>query len=302
VAVVDITALTGPPAIPVTRVYFGEFTGTIAGGQPITETQQTSGIYTRTESARTEKLDFSSSALQLFTEPLLVDNAYFACTGYSSLPVGFFLDLGPGLDLGSALTLSSGSKTVKLPKTPNFVPVYQASIPNPPATSTPDALPPPFFTPGQWQINSPGSATVKPFQASALFPPQIRATNFANLTMIDRTRDQTITWNPTGYGDSDVVMFSLYAVQAVTQGFTTTTSYPAVDCRARASTGQITVPSSLLAAFAPSASGNSTAFAELRVAPRSNQGVVFPISLADGNTTPGVIRYSFAELWPVTFQ
>src|SRR6185437_6905785 len=171
-------------------------------------------------------------------------------------------------------TLSSGSKTLKLTKTPNFVPVYQASIPNPPATSTPDALPPPFFTAGQWQISSPGSAAVKPFQGSALFPPQIRATNFANLTTINRTRDQTIAWDPIGYSDSDVATFTLSATQSITQGFTTTTSNESVTCRAHASAGQITVPSSLLAAFAPSASGNSTAFAELRVAPRSNQGVV----------------------------
>src|SRR6185437_614154 len=151
------------------------------------------------------------SSTFLFTEPLLADDAYFACTATNDSLVGAILRaFGSIGDLGPALTLSSGSKTLTLPS--QFF-VYQASIPDPPATSTPDALPSPFFTPGQWQISSQGSATVKPFQASALFPPQIRATNFANLTMTDRTRDQTITWNPTGYGDSDVVTFSLYAVQ-----------------------------------------------------------------------------------------
>ncbi|HXE54721.1 MAG TPA: hypothetical protein VN541_16990 [Tepidisphaeraceae bacterium] len=271
--------------------------GLIGAGQPA------SAVYTRMESADAEDFGFSSSSLPLFTEPLLADDAYFACTASNSSVAGYFFGLlSPTTDLGSSLTLSSGSKILKLPKTPNFFPVYQASVPNPPTTSTPDALPPPFFTPGQWQVSGPGSAAVKPFQASALFPPQIRATNFSNLTTIDRQRDQTITWDPTGYNDSDVATLTLSATQSITQGFTTTTSNESVTCRAHASAGQVTIPSSLLAAFAPSASGNSTAFAELRVAPRSNQGVVFPISLADGNTMPGVIRYSFAELWPVTFQ
>ena len=277
-ATINVNALAGPP-----------------GGPAAT------GVYTRMESADAADFGFSSSSLPIFAEPLYADDAYFTCSATDNSLVGaIFGAFGSATDLGPTLTLSNGSKTLKLPS--QGLAVYQAAIPNPPATSTPDALPPPFFTPGQWQISGPGSATVKPFQASAQFPPQIRATNFANLTTMDRTRDQTITWDPTGYGDSDVVTITLSATQSVTQGFTTTTSNESVTCRAHASAGQIIIPASQLAAFAPTASGNSPAFAELRVAPRSNQGVVFPISLADGTTMPGVIRYSFAESWSVTFQ
>ena len=281
-ATINVYALAGPPG----------------GAHPVP------GVYTRMESAYAEEFGFSSSSLPLFTEPLLADDAYFACSATNNSFAGSILSVvGPVTDLGNPLILSSGSKTLKLlPQNPNFPIVYQAIIPSPSPTPTPDALPPPFFTAGQWQVSASGSDAVKPFQGSVLFPPQIRATNFASLTTIDRQKDQTIAWDPAGYGDSDIAMITLSGTQSVTQGSTTTTLNESVTCRARATDGHVTIPSSLLAGFAPSTSGNPLAFAQLSVAPRSRQAAIFPISLTNGSTIPALIRYTFSEDWFITFQ
>src|SRR5437879_1392053 len=103
--------------------------------------------------------------------------------------------------MGDALTLSGpDQKSLQmLPATPDFHALYQAQIPQSPLVASPESVPPPFLSPGLWQVSGNGSSTVEPFQGQIALPSPVRITKPVNGISIDPQQDLTITWNGSDY-------------------------------------------------------------------------------------------------------
>jgi hypothetical protein len=139
----------------------------------------------------------------------------------------------------------------------------------------------PFFGPGNWRIEGPGGTTIGPFHADLALPPLIQWTNRDSFTTIDRGQDKDIIWDSTGYADTDVAAVTLSLTQPAAQ----------ILCRAPATTGKLTVPSSLLQTLPALGSASL----RLGIAPRPNRRVAFSLPLTDGSSAQAIFDYSFSE-------
>jgi uncharacterized protein (TIGR03437 family) len=209
----------------------------------------------------------------LLAQPLTVDDSYFVCRPSPTLLIGLIAGvtfLGP-IDAGASLTLAGPGRAAALS---GNGPIYDMSG-DPLGTPPSD---PPFLVPGTWHIEGPGGKTIGPFQADLVLPPAVRWTNRDNLTTIDRGQDQVVTWDPTGYTDADVTAVNLSVPSAQ------------VFCRAPATTGTLTIPSSLLETLPL-----GSASLRLGIAPRPNRRTLFSLPLTDGSAAQAFFDYSFSE-------
>jgi uncharacterized protein (TIGR03437 family) len=248
-----------------------ELTAIDAGSQvPYVQLSLTSGImpstspgFTRAEFALALQLN-SSEAISPLT---LADSVLDSCQSpQAGGTFGILAGPYPGL------TLSMGASSI---------PVGQPIAP-PVAVPTPDALPPSIFQPGTWQLSAPN------FSQPLQLPPTIQLQNFAALQSIDTTRDLTITWNPSGYSKSDLLLLNLAA--ATSPWFTSSSIF----CHAAAATGSLTIPAAQLQAIPKSA--NLSTFIT------SSQTPNFRLPQPDGSTQPLQVTYNFWETFPITLH
>jgi hypothetical protein len=175
-----------------------------------------------------------------------------------------------------------------------------------PTVSDPSLLPAPLFTPGMWTFSGGrgasfmGLATGAPFAQQLMLPPEIMATNFSALQTISREQDQTVTWNPTGFSDQDVVTVTLNGNSDAGRTFGGRTT---ITCKAPAAIGQVAIPATLLQLVAPGKpSFPGGAVIELSATRKPGQAQTFTLPLSDGTSLPAVMRFSSSEIWPVAVQ
>jgi uncharacterized protein (TIGR03437 family) len=258
------------------QVYLGQINLYSTIGPPTGPSLSPANGYVRMESANAQFLSYNAGGLSLISQPLFADDYLAGCTltgGAAARLLGFLLaplNVGDQVNiqgLGAQLTLTGA-------------PFYSASLPTTPAVNSPDQLPAPFFSAGQWQASAPGASNVQPFTATLSIPNPIQITNYSQLTMVDHTQDLTIAWDPTTYSRTDFVTVQLYP--APLEWFNTS----AVLCRVPALAGQATIPAALLASFQPSATGSLT----LSIARDYGAAGLFTIGLSDGTSIPGAFQ------------
>lgn len=252
--------------------------------------------YTRFDAANASFLDQDAVIIGLLAQPVTADENYFSCT--LTHPIGVagvaIFAAANEIDAGEKLILSGPGKTLDLirlgaptsgtfgARGPSF---YSAQLDPSAPVASPKDLPPSLFSPGIWQISGTGGRTINAFQQGLTLPPSIRWTNRDSLMTIDRSKDQTITWDPDGYSDADVLTVTL-------------SSGSGVLCRAHAAAGTITLPANLMQQIPPSAPG----LLNLRLAPHPSRRALFSLPLANGRSAPALFDYSFSEALLTTIQ
>jgi uncharacterized protein (TIGR03437 family) len=226
----------------------------------------------RLELALAEFLPRDAFDIGLFAQPLIADEEYFGCRASSSGLIGV-VRFGSDIDAGDALTLMGPGQSAALSR---GVGIYQM-VGSPFVEQLSD---PPFFGPGSWRIDGPGGRMIGPFQAELVLPPVVHWMNRDSLSTINRGRDQDVTWDATGYSDTDVASVTLYSTPPV----------DSIVCRAPAATGKLTIPSSLLETLPLGA-----ASLQLGIAPRPNRRTLFSLPLTDGSAAQAFFDYSFSE-------
>jgi hypothetical protein len=270
------------------EVYVGKIDLNSTIGPPAGPAVSSINGYVRMESANALFSSFRASGLSVITGPLFADDYLRACT-LTAGASGFLLDISE-LNVGNQLTVR-GPGDKKLDLLPD--PEYNGSVPVGPAVNRPDQLAAPFFSAGQWQASAPGNSAVQPFTAMLSIPNPIQITNYDQVTMIDHTKDLTITWEPTTYSDADFVNVQLY-VQLRTPFFGPSRS---VFCRVPATAGQATVPAAMLASFQPAPGSLS-----LSLGRKPGTGTIFTVGLSNGSSIPAIFQYHSAEAILIQFQ
>ncbi len=241
--------------------------------------------YSRSDSASASFLSYEASGLRLQIAPSVVAGAVSGCQ--PSLLIGSLISISPrGANVGDTVTLAAPREWFdkKLELAPAG-PLYTATLPPAPATADPDAVPPSFFDPGTWTLSAPGSVEAQAFQATFDLPAAIRITNLDLLRIVDRAKDAAITWDGSSYSDADIISVGLNATSG------------GVSCRALASTGQLTIPSSLLTNL-----NGDAARLQVYVSRTADRLARFSVVLKDGTSMPGVVRYQSSELVTVTLR
>ena len=223
----------------------------------------------RMETAFADFVPEDAFSIGLVAQPLIADESYFGCGPSRPFSVNAIPTLRLDKDAGDALTLTGPGRSVMLSR--GIAPGLYQMIGNPFGTSLSD---PPFFVPGPWRIEGPGGMAIGTFKADLILPPTVHWTNRDNLATIDRRLDQVVIWDPTGYADSDVATVSLGQIL----------------CRAPATTGKLTIPSSLLETLRL-----GLASLRLGIAPRPNQRTLFSLPLTNGSSAQAFFDYSFSE-------
>jgi len=249
--------------------------------------------FLRNESFTVLAIQTDEAGLAIMSPPLFADDAYYICAASTGVPTAVILAFGGSIDFGPNLTLTGPGTAGHILTSPGQS-YYSLSLPTGPPVTSPDQLPPPYFVPGMWQISGPGAQLspffapqyrALPFQGQITSPPTIQLANHANFQTIDRQKDLAVAWDPAGYGPADVV-----TVNTGASGI--------VSCRARATDGRLSIPSSLLQTISPSANS----YFQISVTARPDQTARVNISLQGGGDVPGKFTYTFTESFPAVFK
>jgi uncharacterized protein (TIGR03437 family) len=253
-----------------------------------------SPAYVRMESANAQFLTYGASALSIISQPLFADDYLAGCTLVGGATSARLLAVINALNVGDLVNLQGpvGKQLSLLPQGTGLPSLYNGSEPSQSPVTSPELLPAPFFSAGQWQASAPGTSNVQPFTAMLSIPNPIQVTNYSQLTTVDHTQDLTMAWDSTTYSTSDFVTVQLYPVPLEWSN----TSF-AVLCRVPASAGHATIPAALLASLQPSA----TATISLSISRKPGTAGLFSIGLNDGTSVPSVFRYHSLEVILVQF-
>ncbi len=192
------------------------------------------------------------------------DAQYYGCT--ASGDASGYVVLATPLDAGPSITVTGpGARSATLDR-----PRYNADIA--------DSL----FTAGSWQFSAPGGADIKSLAQSFTLPPNIASIGVTAPNTVSKSRDLAVTWNPTGFGGSDVVFVSVFDTGA--------------SCLVRAWEGSVTIPSALLA---NATLGEGAVFVSLVPVPVSRPQ--YSLERLDGTKIPGIVDYGFSVSKLVTF-
>jgi hypothetical protein len=153
--------------------------------------------------------------------------------------------------------------------------------------SSPELLPPPFFSAGAWSLSLRGDSTVRDFQQALHLPPPLTWTNRDSFTSISRTEDAVIRWDSAGYSSADILRVSLSGGSSI-----------GIACRVPANSGSLTLPHALLAQLAPSA--NALITVAVSGNPRDLQR--FAVQLTAGGSMPVVFVYGYEDVLQVAVR
>jgi hypothetical protein len=167
--------------------------------------------------------------------------------------------------------------------------------PDPPEpVADPADLPPAFFIGGDWELSAPGSAQVPAFELPLNLPPPIEVTNFADVTVIDRSEGQIVVWNPVGYADGELMHIRLYGPLGAST---------LISCEVPAADGMVTIPAELLEQMdAAEATGGPAPALHLSLGGAPKEEDRFSIQLTDGEIVPGRIGRGAAVSLPVSLR
>jgi len=270
-----------------------------------------SPAFARIESANFTALGENAAGVAVISGTVVADDAFFGCAAASSSPLAaeLFGILGNAYDFGSLVTLQGSGGTLNLTSPVPGGILFDGQQTSP-TVSDPSQLAPPLFAPGNATFSgkggtgSQGSAVAAPFSVPLTLPAEIMATNFSALQTINRQQDLTLTWDPTGFGERDVLTVAVSNTgRPVVSEFFVETGIPVTICKVAATSGQATIPAAMLQALAPSTAGGApTASIHLSAAPRSGATQTFSLPLADGSSLDGVLKFGSSENWPVTVE
>jgi hypothetical protein len=262
------------------------------------------GAFARTESANFTPWYLDAPSIAQISGAVTAGDAILGCSAATQGPFATeeFISASEVIDFGSKVTLRSNELALDLTTPSVFYSPYIGRQTSP-TVLNPNTLPAPLFAPGVWTFSGVGGSSESRPAAGAAFtqtlvvPPEIQATNFDALQSISRQQDQTITWNPAGLSEKDIVRITL--LESISQELFP--SQEAITCVAPASTGQLVVPSTLLQNFAArTLGGGATLTLVLTRNPRYAQRFALPLS--DGSSLPAVFNFSSSETWPVAVQ
>jgi uncharacterized protein (TIGR03437 family) len=182
-----------------------------------------------------------SSLLQTYTGA----TTQGACTVYrmvgtqndllSSVPTATLLDAGAQLTLNGP-----NASNVAVPRgTDNAYSktLTSGGLPGSPSSGAP------VIAPGTYTLTAPGGADVSGFTASTTVPALLTWTNQAATTTVTRANGVTVNWSGGGGGNNIVLIVGMSGTQTSTAGVYDAAIFT---CRAAASAGTFTVPSSVL--------------------------------------------------------
>ena len=242
--------------------------------------------FARLESADASFLSLNAINAAALTDAWQADEAYYNCSTVSVVGARFIVSSG-AVSAGDKLVLSSDSKSLDVPlENPEFPSLYRAQLPVLSQVDSPDAVPPPFFGPGVWQVSGFGSSDVESFTGRLNVPPPVRITNTADLASIDHTQNLTVRWNGSDYSNDYAAIVQLSASSTII-------------CRTSATAGQLTISAALMQGLSQAA--NRTGL-ELLLLPKSDRIVTFQVPLTNGGTVPTMFRSYSSEVLPVHIQ
>jgi hypothetical protein len=249
--------------------------------------------YVRTESASAQFLSYDASGLAAISGLLFADDYLAGCTLNSGLSARL-VAVNNALNVGDQVLLQGpgGQQLSLLPQNPG-PPNYSGAVPAGPAANSPDLLPQPYFSSGQWQASASGSSVVEPFAAMVMIPDPIQITNYTQVRMVDHTKDLTIRWDPATYSTADIADVQLFN-RTPAEWFNTSNT---LFCQVPATAGIVTIPAAMLASFEP-ASGSLS----VMITRRPDVAAMFTVGLNEGTSIPAVFQYYSTESVFVQFQ
>ncbi len=221
----------------------------------------------------------SAPDIALLAQPQSPEPGYPVCQMASGALYGYTIDFIIGGGARSGTLLLTGPTGQQLDVI-GYDGQYFGGTGSLESATSPDQLPPPFFSAGTWLLSVTGDTVVNGFQQALRLPPQLTWTNRASLATISRANDTAITWDPAGYSSTDIAYIALSG------------GGPGeVDCLAVATSGGVTLGRSLLGQLTPTTDGL------LRVGisngPLDRQR--FDVPLKVGGSMPVVFGYGFGE-------
>ena len=142
-----------------------------------------------------------------------------------------------------------------------------------------------FSSPAPGASKGPAART-SPVPRRASPAAAVRFPSRDRLAMLDRGQDQYVLWDPISCSDTDVATVTLSLIRFAILG----SPGSQILCRTPASTGALTIPSTLLQTLPP-----GSASLRLGIAPRPNRRVLFSLPLTDGSAAQAFFDYSFSE-------
>jgi hypothetical protein len=236
----------------------------------------------RNETVRLSFLEYDAAGVQAVTGLLsapkdgcqLNSNALatLAIIGQQALNAGTAVVVGPG---GVRLPMSGDGGFYSTTPSASAYPL--------------DAIPPSIFAPGDWSVQTSGGKDIAGFQAGLRVPPPLW-TNLATISLVSRTNDLILKWDPTGYTDQEW-MQGIIGVGAAS-----------VTCRAPATAGSITIPASSIAKLPATRKTATGTWVELLLTPTDANPNLYSAPLTGGGTVPGVATFAYLEMVWVELQ
>lgn len=188
-------------------------------------------------------------------------------------------------DPGTSVTLQSPTTTMTLTMADYGGEEYYPQTPLPSVDGPLSNLPTPAIAGGKWMWQSPGSSDLAASSFNFTLPPPIQLTGGVPVS-INRTQDQTISWNGAAFDAGATVNISL------------DTTSPVVTCNVPAATGTVTIPASMLSNISPNTIG--TLMIGL-----NESGAFLPhaeLQLTNGSTLLMIVSFSSSDARPIFFQ
>ncbi|HEX4274078.1 MAG TPA: hypothetical protein VHZ74_01925 [Bryobacteraceae bacterium] len=241
-------------------------------------------LSTAIQAPSSDRASYAENAQVLFPSLAAADMAAFftfpnptqSCSTSSGSSGTIFASLFDPAAIGPS-TLNNGASTLTLP---------WASPPSP--DSPLSALPPPVLAGGKWTWTVSAGTVFPTSSLGFTLPPPVQISGGAPLTF-DRTRNQTVSWDGSGFDSAATARLSLIASYPGT---------PILSCTVPAQAGTITLPSNLLVQF------NAGAIGSLSLSVSEN-GPGLPDSqfnASAGSPLLMIVRWAASDSRPVDFK
>jgi hypothetical protein len=176
------------------------------------------------------------------------------------------LTFDTALDAGSSLPLTGPNLAVGAmgKADTDFGPFYSTSL----SSGT--------LTGGTYALHGSGGTQVGAFDTSTVFPTSFIATNWNNITLIDRTQPLTLTWSGSSFDQVSIAVSTTVVTNA--QHLVT------INCTVPGAGGTYTIPAAALAYLSPAGATGNTNFGNISMQGISVRGT-FTANLTSGGQT-----------------